>query len=865
MHERGRDTEPTQTSWWARVLSFFRAGKRAKAPRSDEPTTQIIDVAKDAAPCAPEHGSVADPSLQVAHAGMARDNVADVARQTPAEAAELPATIEATEEQPERGICDEHNDAPAESQPAKAPVKEYVRIFDTTTAESGPEADTTHEAAEAGDTPVDARKRAENTKDDHTQSIEATQGASELPAAEGEAVGHDPHGADLQDTVQEDLSNESPTEEHMVDPGEKNLDAVPQESLADSESDEVSEGPGDSTYEGPKEESRAGLAEKDPEEGSGEDREEDSDEDLDEDSEEDLKEDSEEDPEGGFEEKLEDPDEHTDEDLEEEPEADVAEKDLEEGSEEDREDYDEGLEEGSEEDPEDGFEELEKEGPDEHPDEWPTRVTPSDADSDEVIVIDDSDEAPCGPPPPPLTPCPMPTDALSRYLASRRPTALPRRTSRFRPVYATGALKVPAPEPIRPGRSRGAGPLPRRSRSSLSQRRKAPLAMAEFRAGLQARQQARIAAMVRDAFHTLRGARTRGTWEDFQALVRKRAHVQQLLDLETLRTHPRTPVLDEAEYTKRTLAALQEREACARARLPERLVPVEAQRQAVQEAKARRRATHGILGRAVLPSALPARAEAQVQQVLVQRGVIASMTGAQVEAHDIAKLRPGQWLNDEVINFYGQLIQQRANQAAPQPGDASPCWAVHVFSSFFWQNLTTRGYAGVRRWSRRVDLFTKDVVLMPINLGQAHWVCAAIDLRLRRFAYYDSMGMPSPAVLQRLRAYLADELKDKHGLALYLDDWEDYCAGDTSPQQSNGYDCGVFAAQTLEQLSRRDPGVPYPPRLEAGAFAQRADPQALALLREEYAGEYAWNFSQRDMPYLRRRMAYEIATKQLLA
>ena len=340
--------------------------------------------------------------------------------------------------------------------------------------------------------------------------------------------------------------------------------------------------------------------------------------------------------------------------------------------------------------------------------------------------------------------------------------------------------------------------------------------MAEFRAGLQARQQARIAAMVRDAFHTLRGARTRGTWEDFQALVRKRAHVQQLLDLETLRTHPRTPVLDEAEYTKRTLAALQEREACARARLPERLVPVEAQRQAVQEAKARRRATHGILGRAVLPSALPARAEAQVQQVLVQRGVIASMTGAQVEAHDIAKLRPGQCLNDEVINFYGQLIQQRANQAAPQPGDASPCWAVHVFSSFFWQNLTTRGYAGVRRWSRRVDLFTKDVVLMPINLGQAHWVCAAIDLRLRRFAYYDSMGMPSPAVLQRLRAYLADELKDKHGLALYLDDWEDYCAGDTSPQQSNGYDCGVFAAQTLEQLSRRDPGVPYPPLLGQG-------------------------------------------------
>ena len=280
-----------------------------------------------------------------------------------------------------------------------------------------------------------------------------------------------------------------------------------------------------------------------------------------------------------------------------------------------------------------------------------------------------------------------------------------------------------------------------------------------------------------------------------------------------------------------------------------------------REARRKRLDMHGVLGRGPLPKALPPDADAVVSDIWDRRsGVVASMTGAQVEAHDMAKLRPGKWLNDEVINFYGQLLMQRSSQA-----EASDCWRIHVFSSFFWQNLTTRGYAGVRRWSRRVDLFTKDLILLPINVGQAHWVCAAINLRLRRFEYYDSMGIPSPGVFATLRAYISDEMRDKKQLEIDLSDWTDYFAGETSPQQQNGYDCGVFAVQTLEQLSRRDPAVPYPPRaLEARLFTAPADPTELALLREEHACEYAWNFDQRDMPYLRRRMAYEIYTKQLL-
>ena len=478
--------------------------------------------------------------------------------------------------------------------------------------------------------------------------------------------------------------------------------------------------------------------------------------------------------------------------------------------------------------------------------------------SDSSIVIVDTPSPPTPAQPAPRTPsspqAPVTTSSLSRFLASR-PRSIPTpRPSPFRPQYAPTKTLFKSKRSDIPRQHR------RRTLSSMNQRRKGPLAMDEFKAGMRAKQQARIVSMIHESYRGMRHGSMR--YEDFHALVRKRTHVQLLMDLETLRMQPLTPpVLDEQAYTQRTLEALSRREAHAKAQLPPPIVPTEAKLSAAREARRKRLDMHGVLGRGPLPKALPPDADAVVSDIWDRRsGVVASMTGAQVEAHDMAKLRPGKWLNDEVINFYGQLLMQRSSQA-----EASDCWRIHVFSSFFWQNLTTRGYAGVRRWSRRVDLFTKDLILLPINVGQAHWVCAAINLRLRRFEYYDSMGIPSPGVFATLRAYISDEMRDKKQLEIDLSDWTDYFAGETSPQQQNGYDCGVFAVQTLEQLSRRDPAVPYPSRaLEARLFTAPADPTELALLREEHACEYAWNFDQRDMPYLRRRMAYEIYTKQLL-
>jgi len=225
-----------------------------------------------------------------------------------------------------------------------------------------------------------------------------------------------------------------------------------------------------------------------------------------------------------------------------------------------------------------------------------------------------------------------------------------------------------------------------------------------------------------------------------------------------------------------------------------------------------------------------------VDAILRKPGVVAKFAREQVSDVDISRLYPGQWLNDEIINFYGAMILARSeankeNAQAIGKREGSNLLDVHYFSSFFWAKLTKEGYERGRlaKWTKKVNLFSKDVILIPINHSNAHWTAAAINLRQKRIESYDSMGMARHVVFTNLRKYLDAEHRDKKKEPFDFTGWEDIAPED-APQQDNGWDCGVFTCHFLEALSR---GV------------------------ERFA------FAQRDMPYLRRRMIWEIGNARL--
>ncbi|KZT43922.1 cysteine proteinase [Sistotremastrum suecicum HHB10207 ss-3] len=239
----------------------------------------------------------------------------------------------------------------------------------------------------------------------------------------------------------------------------------------------------------------------------------------------------------------------------------------------------------------------------------------------------------------------------------------------------------------------------------------------------------------------------------------------------------------------------------------------------------------------IIPESLPPAEAAEAERLLSDRKFSAKFAREQVAHKDLTRLQPGQWLNDEIINFYGALIMSRSealenskeNVDRKGKGKATAI-RVHYFNTYFWTKLLT-GYtqSKLNKWTKKVDIFAKDVVIIPVNHSNMHWTAAAINFRKKRIESYDSLGGPRPEVFKKLRSYLQDEHRDKKKKDFDFTGWQDYCPEDT-PRQENGVDCGVFTMQFLETIAR---------------------------------GEEHFPFGQKNMRFMRQRMVLEISRTKL--
>jgi sentrin-specific protease 1 len=157
------------------------------------------------------------------------------------------------------------------------------------------------------------------------------------------------------------------------------------------------------------------------------------------------------------------------------------------------------------------------------------------------------------------------------------------------------------------------------------------------------------------------------------------------------------------------------------------------------------------------------------------------------------------------------------------------------------------------RWTKNVDIFSYDYVLIPNHLGM-HWTLTSINMKKRRISYLDSMGGGlingnGATHQQTILEYLQMEHKDKKGTDL-PSDWVINAEGVDDddnvthtlcvlcthnvvriPQQKNGSDCGVFTCRFAECIGRH------------ASFE---------------------HVTQENMSYFRRRMIYEILKNELV-
>ncbi|RAL09184.1 SUMO protease ULP2 [Aspergillus homomorphus CBS 101889] len=101
---------------------------------------------------------------------------------------------------------------------------------------------------------------------------------------------------------------------------------------------------------------------------------------------------------------------------------------------------------------------------------------------------------------------------------------------------------------------------------------------------------------------------------------------------------------------------------------------------------------------------------------------------AEVNMQDRDRLRRNdEFLNDNLIEFYIRFLQEHLSRTNEEVAKR-----VYFFNSFFYDTLMNipRGkkgvnYDGVQKWTRNVDIFSHDFVVVPIN-EHAHWYVAII-------------------------------------------------------------------------------------------------------------------------------------------
>ncbi|KAI5950982.1 hypothetical protein KGF54_004056 [Candida jiufengensis] len=199
------------------------------------------------------------------------------------------------------------------------------------------------------------------------------------------------------------------------------------------------------------------------------------------------------------------------------------------------------------------------------------------------------------------------------------------------------------------------------------------------------------------------------------------------------------------------------------------------------------------------------------------RNIIIDKYSIELSTGDLQTLQDGRWLNDNVIDFYFNILMKENPKVFG--------WTTHFYST-----LNQKGYQGVQRWAKRKKLnsFEKDKILVPVNISNTHWALSVIDNIKKTIVYYDSLSMSgNPQAVENLKMYMDKEAERlgcpaiNYKLISHID----------SPQQQNGSDCGVFTCTAAKYISKDED----------------------------------LNYSQKDMKLIRRRMVYEMISDKFLS
>ena len=175
---------------------------------------------------------------------------------------------------------------------------------------------------------------------------------------------------------------------------------------------------------------------------------------------------------------------------------------------------------------------------------------------------------------------------------------------------------------------------------------------------------------------------------------------------------------------------------------------------------------------------------------------------SEVTRKDYKSLVPGSWLSDGIINPYIKVLRNicRINKLK-----------IHWWQTSFFIKVYNNGdfaYNEVKRWGKRrvigKNIFEMDKMFIPVHKDGSHWILIEACMKSKEIKFYDSMlgaldEKYAFKMMTTIAQYINKEGEQKQIEGLNAMDWKMSIVKNT-PQQRNGYDCGVFMLQNGRAL-----------------------------------------------------------------
>ncbi|XP_024976442.1 probable ubiquitin-like-specific protease 2B isoform X1 [Cynara cardunculus var. scolymus] len=205
------------------------------------------------------------------------------------------------------------------------------------------------------------------------------------------------------------------------------------------------------------------------------------------------------------------------------------------------------------------------------------------------------------------------------------------------------------------------------------------------------------------------------------------------------------------------------------------------------------------------------------EEIIYPKGDVDAVS---VSKRDVDLLQPDTFVNDTIIDFY---IKYLKNKIKPEERHR-----FHFFNSFFFRKLADldkdpldafegkEAFQRVRKWTRKVNLFQKDYVFIPVNYNY-HWslivmchlgeVATYKDedvtklIKVSCVLHMDSLRGTHTGLKDLMQSYLREEWKGRvkeasEDISSRFDNLRFISL--ELPQQPNSFDCGLFLLHYVE-------------------------------------------------------------------